>query len=425
MTQLAHQPLQRLKDRLAELVAEGDATHLAELLRGRDLPALGGDQAPADLLLQALNLHPFDSHLVHGVATLTGQVLAEHATRMTSEAAQNEQVWGYGPQTLVYNGLLLACDLPANETLFAAVKRWHQLLVDRGLEASEYPQLATIGRHALIHQQTDDSLESYWLALIDRVGSAAHEEEGQEGLTSEERTLLLDAWRGLLWIPPDEQQREDRAVISFDRLNRGLMDLESALTERVEQDEAANFLSRAFRLLQQTYPRSSSFWGEKWRPFWRGWSESLHEAARELWPAQEHGLEHVAPAIRKRVRRPEAPEAGPPFGENRERAGKKPIPADKVFKALSDVTRQEILQILRAHECTVRELLGRTNVSQPTLSRHLAVLKEVDLVIDQRKGPDVIYQLTGDVLSFSIWQLLGRSPNLEESDESEELAAGA
>lgn len=423
MTQLAHQPLQRLKDRLAESVAEGDAAHLAELLRGRHLPALGGRQASADLLLQALNLHPYDPDLADGVAALNGQVLADHVARVTSDAADRERAWDYGAQTLVYNGLLLACDLPANETLFDAAKRWHQVLVERGLETSDYPQLPTIGCRALIHQQTDDSLESYWLALIDRVGCAAQEQ--QEALTSEERTLLLEGWRGLLWIPPDEQQREDRVVISFERLNRGLMHLESALTERVEEDEATSFLTRAFQLLQQTYPRSSSFWGEKWRPFWRGWSGSLQEAARELWPDQEHGLEHAAPAIKKRVRRPEAPEAGPPFGENRERAGKERIPADKVFKALSDVTRQEILQILRYHECTVRELLGRTNVSQPTLSRHLAVLKEVDLVIDQRKGPDVIYQLTGDVLSFSIWQLLAHTQNLEDSDESEELAAGA
>jgi len=290
MTQLAHQPLQRLKDRLAKSVAEGDAAHLAELLRGRHLPALGGSQASADLLLQALNLHPYDPDLADGVAALNGQVLADHAARVTSDAADREKAWDYGAQTLVYNGLLLACDLPANETLSDAVKNWHHLLVERGLEASDYPQLPTIGRQALIHQQTDDSLESYWLTLIDRVGSAAHGEDQQKGLTSEERTLLLDAWRGLLWIPPDQQLRDVRGLISviyFDRLNRGLLHLESALTERVEQEAAVGVLRRVLRILQQAYPRSSRFWLESFAPFCDAWGDALLNAAREVWPTAE------------------------------------------------------------------------------------------------------------------------------------------
>ncbi|PYQ57489.1 MAG: hypothetical protein DMF53_22485, partial [Acidobacteria bacterium] len=48
----------------------------------------------------------------------------------------------------------------------------------------------------------------------------------------------------------------------------------------------------------------------------------------------------------------------------------------KVFKALSDGTRQEILRLLEGNQRTVGEIVGNFNLSQPTISRHLSVLKE-------------------------------------------------
>ena len=51
-------------------------------------------------------------------------------------------------------------------------------------------------------------------------------------------------------------------------------------------------------------------------------------------------------------------------------------------KALSDGTRQEILRLLEGQQRTVGEIVGNFNLSQPTISRHLSVLKEADLVLD-------------------------------------------
>jgi len=65
----------------------------------------------------------------------------------------------------------------------------------------------------------------------------------------------------------------------------------------------------------------------------------------------------------------------------------------KVFKALADGTRQEILQLLEDQQYTVGEIVSKFDLSQPTISRHLSVLKEADLVIDQRRGQNVIYRL--------------------------------
>jgi DNA-binding transcriptional ArsR family regulator len=80
----------------------------------------------------------------------------------------------------------------------------------------------------------------------------------------------------------------------------------------------------------------------------------------------------------------------------------------KIFKALSDATRQEILRLLESHQRTVGEIVGNFNLSQPTISRHLSVLKEADLVIDQRQGQNVIYRLNDDALSTSMKEFFGQ-----------------
>jgi DNA-binding transcriptional ArsR family regulator len=80
----------------------------------------------------------------------------------------------------------------------------------------------------------------------------------------------------------------------------------------------------------------------------------------------------------------------------------------KVFKALSDGTRQEILRLLEKQQCTVGEIVGNFSLSQPTISRHLSVLKEANLVVDQRHGQNVIYRLNDDALASSMKEFFGQ-----------------
>ena len=80
----------------------------------------------------------------------------------------------------------------------------------------------------------------------------------------------------------------------------------------------------------------------------------------------------------------------------------------KVFKALADGTRQEILQLLEEQPFTVGEIVSKFNLSQPTISRHLSVLKEADLVVDQRRGQNVIYRLDDGALANSMRQFFGQ-----------------
>ena len=96
-----------------------------------------------------------------------------------------------------------------------------------------------------------------------------------------------------------------------------------------------------------------------------------------------------------------------------------PPPTDrqttKVFKALSDGTRQQILQLLEGEQRTVGEIVKRFSLSQPTISRHLSVLKEADLVIDTRKGQNVIYRLNDQALARSMQKFFGRFRSCQEA----------
>src|ERR1700753_2705094 len=86
----------------------------------------------------------------------------------------------------------------------------------------------------------------------------------------------------------------------------------------------------------------------------------------------------------------------------------------KVFKALSDATRQEILRLLESQQRTVGEIVGNFNLSQPTISRHLSVLKEADLVVDQRQGQNVIYRLNDNALSNSMQEVFSQVRSSQE-----------
>ena len=63
------------------------------------------------------------------------------------------------------------------------------------------------------------------------------------------------------------------------------------------------------------------------------------------------------------------------------------------FKAMADPTRQRILLLLQERKRSVGELVEEFDISQPAISRHLAVLKNGGLVTDRREGQQVYYSL--------------------------------
>ncbi len=74
----------------------------------------------------------------------------------------------------------------------------------------------------------------------------------------------------------------------------------------------------------------------------------------------------------------------------------KPIPPSQVLTALAEPTRLRILNCLAAAPLCVSDLQAILHLPQPTVSRHLTVLRHVEAVLDTRAGPFVLYRLRID-----------------------------
>ncbi|ANQ53673.1 ArsR family transcriptional regulator [Thermosipho affectus] len=64
-----------------------------------------------------------------------------------------------------------------------------------------------------------------------------------------------------------------------------------------------------------------------------------------------------------------------------------------ILKAMGHPTRLKILYLLSKKEMCVCELLPKLGVNQPNLSQHLALLRNLGIVKDERKGNTVYYSL--------------------------------
>lgn len=66
---------------------------------------------------------------------------------------------------------------------------------------------------------------------------------------------------------------------------------------------------------------------------------------------------------------------------------------NKTFKALSDPTRRKILKLLREKDLTAGEIAEYFNISKPSISHHLSILKNADLVFSEKQGQNILYSL--------------------------------
>ena len=82
------------------------------------------------------------------------------------------------------------------------------------------------------------------------------------------------------------------------------------------------------------------------------------------------------------------------------------------FKALADPTRRRILELLREGNCTAGELAEHFDISKPSLSHHLATLKNAGLVTDERHGQNIVYSLNTTVMQDLIGWFMGFTPSL-------------
>ncbi len=72
---------------------------------------------------------------------------------------------------------------------------------------------------------------------------------------------------------------------------------------------------------------------------------------------------------------------------------------DRVFLALANPVRRELLQILAGQPLSAGELSDRFALSRPAVAEHLKVLRDAGLVADEPQGRRRIYRLTAEPLA--------------------------
>ncbi|NBI08319.1 autorepressor SdpR family transcription factor [Senegalia massiliensis] len=71
---------------------------------------------------------------------------------------------------------------------------------------------------------------------------------------------------------------------------------------------------------------------------------------------------------------------------------------NKVFKALSDPTRRKILEYLKDSDMSAGQISEKFDISKPSISHHLNILKNAELVLWEKEGQNIIYSLNTTVV---------------------------
>jgi len=93
-------------------------------------------------------------------------------------------------------------------------------------------------------------------------------------------------------------------------------------------------------------------------------------------------------------------------------------PLNDGFKALSDPTRRKILQMLRERDMTAGEISDQFDISKPSISHHLTILKQADLIQDERKGQNILYSLNTSVFDDLVRWFLDHTGKTRQDNEN-------
>ena len=94
---------------------------------------------------------------------------------------------------------------------------------------------------------------------------------------------------------------------------------------------------------------------------------------------------------------------------------------NKLFKALNDPTRRRILEMLREKDLTAGEIADEFAMTKPSISHHLDLLKQADLVIAIKKGQFIRYSLNTTVLDELMSWVLNLTDNRNDPAEPKDL----
>lgn len=278
----AENSYRQLRHTLEDLVRRQDRVLLRALLSGRELPALGQDLEPAQLLLRALETPSFDANLARRLAQLTTPLVsglsaqAQAGGVAAGRTALPEHADADGTDraepAYLFNLFHLASRLPRDAGLFEALCGFfgsgHQapaLAADGGRPALQL-------RRALCNQQTDARLWDFWVGrLAERSGP----------WNDERRSELLEAWRGLLWCL---DLTEEHQAAALERLDDALRVLHDRVAAEPRGDAV---LKHALMRMEQAFPSAvgSPRLVRALRPHWKRWPRLLKDTALLVWPA--------------------------------------------------------------------------------------------------------------------------------------------
>jgi ArsR family transcriptional regulator, arsenate/arsenite/antimonite-responsive transcriptional repressor len=87
-------------------------------------------------------------------------------------------------------------------------------------------------------------------------------------------------------------------------------------------------------------------------------------------------------------------------------------------KAISDDTRQKIMSVCCCCELSVNEIVEKVGFSQPTISHHLAILRDAGLVSIREEGKQTFYTLNQDQVVYCCGQLMVKFAPEEKATET-------
>ena len=100
-------------------------------------------------------------------------------------------------------------------------------------------------------------------------------------------------------------------------------------------------------------------------------------------------------------------------------------PTHAAFRALADETRRNILELLRSGPKTSGEIADRFRSSWPTISRDLAILRTAGLVVTERQGQEIYYELNTSVFQDLVQHLMGWVKPARRTASSKRRTQGA
>lgn len=90
----------------------------------------------------------------------------------------------------------------------------------------------------------------------------------------------------------------------------------------------------------------------------------------------------------------------------------------QTLRALADPIRREILNMLRSGRMSAGDISDRFPVTAASISRHLSVLKEADLIRDTREGKYIFYELNTSVLEeIMLWIAALKGESMDDKEQ--------